>query len=158
MTGTTIVRAPIQDIDLAKWFHGSVEHDRRAADDLAPGFIRAPDGKLMSIQVELIGGSLITHYYIETDASRDKLVLESRSDLATARGPASVYIHWEVSVTAVDGGRSKLTNRVRSNVSQAFVTFLERQDIEIDAFRLQRLPAPGLRALATSIRQAAVGI
>ncbi|MET3521828.1 hypothetical protein [Mesorhizobium abyssinicae] len=157
MTGTTIVRAPIQDIDLAKWFHGSIERDRPVASDLTPDFIRTPDGKLMSIQVELIGGSLVTHYYVETNARRDKLVLESRSDLVTARGPTSVHIHWEISVTAVDGGRSKLTNHVRSNASRAFMSFLERQDIEIDAFRSQRLPTPGLGALATNIRRAAVG-
>lgn len=157
MTGTTIVRASIQDIDLAKWFHGSIERDRPVASDLRPDFVMAPDGKLMSIQVELMGGSLITHYYVETDASRDKLVLESRSDLVTAQGPTSVQIHWEVRVTAVDDGMSKLTNHVRSNASRAFMSFLERQDIEIDAFRSQRLPTPDLGALATSIRRAAVG-
>ncbi|TPK96935.1 hypothetical protein FJ934_08260 [Mesorhizobium sp. B2-4-12] len=155
MTGTTIVEASIDKIDLAQWFHGPVEPHGRSTPALASGSMAAPDGKPMSVQVELIGGSLIMQYYVETNARKDNLVLESHSDLFTSQGPTSIHIRWEVSVTALEGGRSKLTNRVQSRTSQAFMAFLDRQGIEIEAFRSQCLPTPELRALAKSISRAA---
>ncbi|TPK66931.1 hypothetical protein FJ930_23620 [Mesorhizobium sp. B2-4-15] len=158
VTGTTIVHAPLDDIDLVKWFYGSAERDRRLVLDASSEPIMAPDDKRMSIQVELIGGKLMTQYYVETIAKKNTLILESYSNVIAPRGErASMHIRWELSVAELDDGTSKLTNHVQSRASQAFVTFLERQGIGIEAFRSQRLPAPELGALATSIGHAAVG-
>lgn len=155
---TTILHAPVEDIDLVKWFYGSIERDRRLVLDAFPEWIAAPDGKRMSIQVEVIGGRLVMQYYVETTARKDNLVLESHSHVIMSRGQlASMHIRWEVSVAALDGGKSKLTNHVQSRASQAFVAFLDRQGIEIETYRSQRLPTPELGALATSIGHAAVG-
>ena len=99
----------------------------------------APDGKRMSINVEIIGGSLMVQYYVETLGRKDHLALESVSDLTTPTGRTTIHILWEISGKSIDATRCELTNRVRSKAPKEFVTFLDRQGIPLDLFRSQRL-------------------
>ncbi|MGX5802450.1 hypothetical protein ACWGS9_14495 [Bradyrhizobium sp. Arg314] len=139
-SATAIINAPIGKIDIAKWFCAPTERHGHLVADLLAGLTRAPDGKRMSINVELIGGNLMVQYYVEAHASNDHFVLESHSDLFTPKGPTAVHILWELSVKSLDAEISELTNHVRSRASQAFISVLEREGITIDTFRSQRLP------------------
>jgi hypothetical protein len=46
------------------------EHQDCSPAHVAAGFTTAPDGKRMSINVEVIGGSLMVQHYVETLAQR----------------------------------------------------------------------------------------
>ena len=81
------------------------------------------------------------HYCVERLATRDRLIVESVSDLATPTGRTTIRVLWEVSVRSIDTARSVLTSRVRTNVAAEFAEFLSRQGIPLDAFLSQRLPA-----------------
>jgi hypothetical protein len=95
----------------------------------------------MSINVEIIGGSLMVRHYIETSPAKDHLVLDSESDIFTPPGRTTIHVTWKMSVKQIDAGTCEFTNRVRSYATQEMLTFLARQGIPFDQFRAQRQAA-----------------
>ena len=108
---------------------------------IAAGFTTAPDGKRMSINIEIIGGSLMVQHYVETLGRKDHLILDSVSDVFTPTGRTTIHVTWELSVREIGGGECEFTNRVRSYATEEFLIFLARQGIPFDQFRAQRQPA-----------------
>ena len=70
---TAIINAPIDKIDIPEWCFGLSEQEYQGCSPahIAAGFTAAPDGKRMSINVEIIGGSMIVEHYIETLGRKD---------------------------------------------------------------------------------------
>ncbi len=59
---TAIVNAPLDKIDIPAWCFNLSEREYQVsspASHIAAGLTTAPDGKRMSINVEIIGGSLM---------------------------------------------------------------------------------------------------
>ncbi len=139
---TAIINAPIEKIDLPTWAFTLPEHEYQGCSPahIAAGFTTAPDGKRMSINVEVIGGALMVQHYVETLGQKDHLILESVSDLFTPAGRTTIHVLWELSVKAIDGERCEFTNHVRSRATPEFKAFLDRQGIPFDVFRVQRQP------------------
>jgi hypothetical protein len=139
---SAIINAPLDKIDIPKWCFTLPEHEyqRSSPAHVAAGFTTAPDGTRMSINVEVIGGSLMVQHYVEKLSEKDHLILESVSDIFTPTGRTTLNILWELSAKAIDSGRAEFTNHVRSTATKEFVTFLERQGIPFDVFTAQRQP------------------
>ena len=139
---TAIINAPIEKVDIPKWCFTLPEREYQACSPahVAAGFTTTPDGKRMSINVEVIGGSLLVQHYVEKLANKDHLILESESDIFTPTGRTTIHILWELSVKAIDGKRCEFTNHVRSSATEEFLSFLDRQGIPLDVFRSQRQP------------------
>ena len=161
-TATAVVAAPLERIDIGEWWLG--DRDRLGSSArFAAGFTVAPDGKRIAVDVELVGGRLLVHYCVERLALKDRLVLESVSDLAMPAGRTTIRILWEVSLAPIDEASSALTSRVRTSVAAEFAKFLSRQGIPLDAFLSQRLPASVARnerltrVFAAGIERAARG-
>jgi hypothetical protein len=140
---TAIINAPLDKIDIPAWCFKLSEREYQACSPahVAAGFTTAPDGKRMSINVEIIGGSLMVQHYVETLAKKDHLVLDSTSDVFTPTGRTTIHVTWELSVRELGAGRCEFTNRVSSHATEEFMTFLERQGIPFEQFRAQRQPA-----------------
>lgn len=140
---TAIINAPIDQVDIASWCFNLPEHEYRACSPahISAGFTVAPDGKRMSINVEVIGGSLMVQHYVEMLGRKDHLILDSDSDVFTPSGRTTIHVTWELSVKEVDKGRCEFTNRVQSFATEEMLTFLDRQGIPFDQFRAQRQPA-----------------
>jgi hypothetical protein len=140
---TAIINAPIDKIDIPEWCFGLSEQEYQDCSPahIAAGFTTAPDGKRMSINVEIIGGSMIVEHYIETLGRKDHLILDSTSDVFTPTGRTTIHVTWELSVTDAGGGKCEMTNRVQSFATEDLLTFLARQGIPFDQFRAQRQPA-----------------
>jgi hypothetical protein len=85
---TAIINAPINTIDIPAWCFSLPEREYQGCSPahLAAGFTTAPDGKRMSINVEIIGGSLMVQHYVETVGYKDHLILDSISDVFTPSG------------------------------------------------------------------------
>jgi hypothetical protein len=94
----------------------------------------------MSINVEVIGGSLMVQHYVEKLGEMNHLVLESISDVFTPSGRTTIRVVWELSAKSLDDRRSELTNHVMSFATDEMLTFLDRQGIPFDVFRTQRQP------------------
>jgi hypothetical protein len=138
-TATAIIDAAIDRIDIGGWWLAA-QHSLGPSDRVTAGFTGAPDGKRISVDVELVGGRLLAHYCVERLARRNHLILESVSDLVTPTGRTTMRILWEASVASIGANRSALTSRVRTNVAKEFASFLRRQGIPFDAFLSRRLP------------------
>lgn len=72
---SAIINAPIDRVDIPAWCFALTESEYRACSPahIAAGFTTAPDGKRMSINVEMIGGSLMVQHYVETFADKSRL-------------------------------------------------------------------------------------
>jgi hypothetical protein len=95
----------------------------------------------MSINVEIIGGSLMVQHDVETLGQKDHLILDSESDVFTPSGRTKIHVTWELNVKEISKGKCEFTNRVRSYATDEMLTFLARQGIPFDQFRAQRQPA-----------------
>lgn len=139
---SAIVNAPIEKIDLPSWAFTlpDAEYQGCSPAHVAAGFTTAPDGTRMSINVEIIGGSLMVQHYVEKLAEKDRLILESVSDVFTPNGRTTIHVHWELSVRALDGDRCEFTNHVRSRATDAMLTLLDKQGIPFEVFKAQRQP------------------
>lgn len=139
---TASINVPIDKIDIPAWCFSLSEAEYQGCSPahIAAGFTTAPDGRRMSINVEVIGGSLMVQHYVETLGRKDHLILESVSDVFTPAGRTTLHILWEMSVRAIDGERCEFTNHVRSTATDEFRAFLDRQGIPLDVFRSQRQP------------------
>jgi len=140
---TAIINAPIEKIDLPAWCFNLAEHDYQDCSPahVAAGFTTAPQGERMSINVEIIGGSLMVQHYVETLGRKDHLILDSDSDVFTPTGRTKIHVTWELSVKDLGDGKCEFTNRVRSYATDEMLTFLARQGIPFEQFRAQRQPA-----------------
>jgi len=140
---TAIVNAPLGKIDIPTWCFNLPEREYQACSPahVSAGFTTAPDGKRMSINVEIIGGSLMVQHYVETLAQKDHLILDSISDIFTPTGRTTIHVIWELSVRELGTGRCEFTNHVSSYATEEFLTLLARQGIPFEQFRAQRQPA-----------------
>lgn len=163
---TAIINAPLEEIDIPTWCFTLSEKEYQGCSPahVSAGFTTAPDGTRMSINVEIIGGSLMVQHYVEKLAKRDRLILESVSDVFTPSGRTTILVHWELSVKAIDAQRCEFTNRVLSHATDELKALLDHQGIPFDVFRTQRQPMSiahnkGETPLfAASIERAALGI
>lgn len=140
---TAIINAPIDRIDIPQWCFNLPEREYQSCSPahVSAGITTAPNGERMSVNVEVIGGSLMVQHYLEAVSRKDHLVLESDSDVFTPTGRTSIHVTWELSVKELDKGRCEFTNRVRSYATEEMLAFLARQGIPFDQFRAQRQPA-----------------
>ena len=76
---TAIINAPIDKVDIPAWCFSFPEREYQGCSPahIAARFTTAPDGKRMSINVEIIGGSLMVQHYVETLGHKDHLILDS---------------------------------------------------------------------------------
>jgi len=139
---TAIINAPIEKVDIPTWCFNLPEAEYKSCSPahISAGFTTAPDGKRMSINVEMIGGSLMVQHYVETFGGKDHLVLDSDSDVFTPSGRTTIHVTWELSVREVEKGKCEFTNRVRSYATPEMLKFLDQQGIPFDVFRTQRQP------------------
>jgi hypothetical protein len=140
---TAFINAPIEKIDIPAWCFNLSEKEYQGCSPahVSAGFTTAPDGKRMSINVEIIGGSLMVQHFVETLGDKNHLILDSDSDVFTPTGRTRIHVTWELSVKEVGKGQCEFTNRVRSYATEEMLTFLARQRIPFDQFRAQRQPA-----------------
>ena len=140
---SAIVNAPFESIDIPSWCFSLPEKEYQGCSPahIAAGFTTDADGGRMSINVETIGGSLMVQHYVETVGEKDRLVLDSTSDVFTPTGRTTIHVTWELSAKEIAPGKCEFTNRVRSYATDEFMEFIGKQGIPFDLFRAQRQPA-----------------
>ena len=95
----------------------------------------------MSINVEVVGGSLIVQHYVEEIGESDHLRLVSRSDLFTPAGRTKIDVIWELRVRKLDDESCEFANTVHSSAPPELLDFLAGQGLAFDAFRAARRPS-----------------
>jgi hypothetical protein len=138
-----VINAPIEKVDLVDWLFGlpDAEYQRCSPAHIAAGTSRTEDGKRMSINVEMIGGSIVVQHYVEDVAEKHHVRLVSLSDTFSPNGRTRVQVVWELSVRSLDAGRCEFTNRVHGNATDEFHAFLDRHGLPFDAAKQARRQA-----------------
>jgi hypothetical protein len=141
-TATAVINAAIESIDIPAWCYSLRDDEYQACSPahVAGAATMAPDGRRMSLNVEVIGGSMIVQHYVEEIGDPDHLRLSSHSDLFTPSGRTKIGIIWDLRVRKLDDRSCEFTNTVRSSAPPEMVDFLDRQGLAFDAFRAARRP------------------
>ena len=139
---SAIVNAPFESVDIPSWCFTlpESEYQRCSPAHCSAGATTAPDGRRMSINVEILGGSLIVEHYVEEIGERDHLRLASDSDVFTPTGRTKIGVTWDLRVRKIDDKTCEFTNTVRSSATPELLDFLARQGIPLDIFRAARRP------------------
>jgi hypothetical protein len=136
------INAPIEKVDIPSWCFTLSESEYQACSPAhcSAGATTAPDGRRMSINVEIIGGSLMVQHYVEEIAEPDHLRLVSHSDVFTPTGRTKIDVTWDLRVTRIDDTTCEFTNTVHSSAPPEMLDFLGKQGIPLDVFRVTRRP------------------
>ncbi|MBL0742685.1 hypothetical protein [Chryseolinea lacunae] len=128
---TALVHAPFEKINLTEWLFTLRDHEYQAcsAAHLGCGTSVSPEGKRMSLNVELIGGTLLVQHYVEDISLSDHCRVNSISDSISAAGNTTLGITWELKIRKVNDDSCELTNRVVVNFTDAFLTLLQHANI-----------------------------
>lgn len=140
---SSTIHAPIEQVDLPKWCFSMPEAEYQSCSPahVSAGVTTAPDGRRMSINVEVIGGSPMVQHYVEEIAEPHHLRLISTSDVFTPAGRIKVGVIWDLSVKKIDAVTCEFTNQVHSAFTPELLDTLAKQGIPPDVFRSGRKPA-----------------
>ena len=94
----------------------------------------------MSINVEILGGSMMVQHYVEEIGKPDHLRLVSNSDVFTSTGRTKIGVIWDLAVREIDEQTCEFTNTVQSSFTPELTDFLAMQGIPLDVFRAGRKP------------------
>lgn len=89
----------------------------------------------MSINVEILGGSLMVQHYVEEIGEPHHLRLVSNSDIFPPSGRTKVRVIWDLSVKRIDDKTCEFTNMVHSAATPELVDFLGKQGIPWGVFQ-----------------------
>lgn len=136
------IEAPIEKVDIPAWCFTLSESEYQACSPAhcAAGVTTAPDGRRMSINVEVLGGSVMVQHYVEEIGQPDHLRLVSDSDVFTPTGRIKVGVIWDLRVQKVDDARCEFTNTVHSTTTPELMDFLGKQGIPFEVFQAARRP------------------
>jgi hypothetical protein len=139
---SAIINAPIEKINIPEWAFNLPEAEYQGC---SPAHVSAaqtigPDGRRMSINVEVLGGSPMVQHYQEALSKPDHLVLTSFSDVFSPTGRLVIHVQWELSVKAISATQCEFTNRVVTHATEEMKHSLERQGIPFELFKAQRQP------------------
>jgi hypothetical protein len=136
------INAPIDRVDIPTWCFTLPELEYQACSPAhcSAGSTTAPDGRRMSINVEILGGSLMVQHYIEEIGQPDHLRLVSNSDVFTPTGRTKIGVIWDLSVKRIDDKSCEFTNAVHSSATPELIDFLGKQGIPWEVFKSARKP------------------
>lgn len=139
---SAIINAPIEKIDIPAWCFSMPEAEYQSCSPAhcSAGVTTSPDGKRMSINVELLGGSPMVQHYVEDVSEPDHLRLVSDSDVFTPTGRIKVGVVWDLRVSKIDEYSCEFTNTVHSTSTPQLLEFLSRQGIPWEVFKAARKP------------------
>jgi hypothetical protein len=139
---TAMINAPIEKINLPEWAFNLSEAEYQGCSPahVAAGKTMGADGRRMSINVDLLGGTPMVQHYQETISEPDHLVLTSFSDVFAATGHFVMHVQWELSVKAISATQCEFTNRVVTHATEDMMRGLQKQGIPFDLFKAQRQP------------------
>ena len=136
------INAPIESVDIPSWCFTLPESEYQCASPPhnACGATTTPDGRRMSINVEILGGSLMVQHYVEELGEPDHLRLVSHSDLFTPTGRTKVGVIWDLRVKKIDDHTCEFTNTVHSFATPELLDFLGQQGMPWEVFQAARTP------------------
>ncbi|MEU8936083.1 hypothetical protein AB0D30_40120 [Streptomyces sp. NPDC048409] len=145
-TETALIHAPLAAVDIGDWLLNlpDKEYQRCAPPDhKAVGYTTSDDGRPMSINVEMIGTSLVIQHYVGEVVSPQHCHMVSLSDVLTPHGWTTVEVTWDLSVEDNGDGTLIYTNQVTSRPTVENMAFNEENGITFEQAAAARQAASG---------------
>jgi hypothetical protein len=141
------IDVPFETVDIADWLFNLPEAEYKRCcppDHIAAGSTTTDDGRLMSINVEMIGTGLVVQHYVAEDATPSYCKMNSISDVFTPTGERTqVNVIWELIAEPIEGNRTRYTNRVTCHPTDAFMDFIEKHGQTFEQAAAARQAAGG---------------
>jgi hypothetical protein len=122
-----VIQAPIEKVNIAEWlFHlPEAEYCRCCPPDhISCASTTTDDGTPMSINVEMIGKTLMIQHYVAETVTPSLCRMVSTSDAFTPNGRTRVQVIWTLSVKKIDETSCEYTNSVLAHPTQEFMEFI----------------------------------
>lgn len=130
-----IIHAPIEKVDIAAWLFNLPEAEYCRCcppDHISCGTTSTDDGKKMSINVEMIGKTLMIQHYVADIATPSLCRMVSTSDAFTPNGRTRVQIIWTLSVKKIDDKSCQYTNSVVAHPTSEFMEFIAKHNMTFE--------------------------
>jgi hypothetical protein len=127
-----IVSAPIDHVDISDWlFHlTSAEYQRCCPPaHIAAGTNTGEDGRPISINIEVIGDSLIIHQYVGEVTEPHHCLMVSTSDVFNPQGRTTSHVVWDLSVEPLDAQSCEYVNRITATATDEFIAFIAEHGV-----------------------------
>jgi hypothetical protein len=136
-----IIQAPLEDVDIAGWLFtlSEAEYCRCCPPDhIACAATTTDDGRKMSINVEMIGKTLMIQHYVAETATASRCRMVSTSDAFTPNGRTRVQVIWTLSVKRIDDNSCEYTNSVVAHPTAEFLVFIAKHNLRFEDAAAQR--------------------
>jgi hypothetical protein len=130
-----VINAPLANIDIADWLFNLPEAEYQRCcppDHISCGATATDDGKKMSINVEMIGKTLMIQHYIAEVVTPTLCRMVSTSDAFTPNGHTRVQVIWTLSARRVDDKTCEYTNSVVAHPTAEFMDFIAKHSISFE--------------------------
>ena len=130
-----VMNVPIDKVDIAAWlFHlPEAEYQRCCPPDhISCATTSTDDGIPMSINVEVIGKTLMIQHYVAETATPTLCRMVSTSDAFTPNGRTRVQVIWTLSAKKIDDQTCEYTNGVVAHPTQEFMDFIAAHNMTFE--------------------------
>ena len=137
---------PFDKIDIATWLKTLPDHEyQRCApgDHKAAGYTTDDDGTPMSINIEMIGTSLVVQQYRYEIAETHHCHMVSISDVLTPHGWTTQQVNWDLKMEKINDNRARYVNSVVSHPTEEFLEFIKEQGQTFEEAAAARQDASG---------------
>lgn len=129
------IHCPIEKVDIAAWLFRLPEAEYCRCcppDHISCGTTSTDSGTPMSINVEMIGKTLMIQHYAAEVATPSLCRMISTSDAFTPAGHTRVQVIWTLSVRPMDAKSCEYTNSVVAHPTQEFMDFIAAHDMSFE--------------------------
>ncbi len=130
-----IIKVPIEKVDIADWLFKLPEAEYQrccAPDHISCGATLTDDGKPMSINVEMIGKTLMIQHYVAEVATASFCRMVSVSDVFAPNGRTRVQVIWTLSVKRIDDQSCEYANSVVAHPTAEFMRFIAERKMTFE--------------------------
>src|SRR5215469_16030986 len=122
------IHVPIEKVDIPAWCFGLSESEYQSCSPahVSAAVTTAPDGRRMSINVEVLGGSPMVQQYVEEIGEPHHPRLISNSDVFTPTGRVKVDVSWDLRVKRIDDSTCEFANMVHSSFTPELLNSLAK--------------------------------
>jgi hypothetical protein len=131
-----VIHAPVEKVDIAGWLFSLPEAEYRRCcppDHISCGATSSDEGVPMSINVEMIGQTLMIQHYVAEEHTPSLCRMVSTSDAFTPGGRTRVQVIWTLSVRSIDANSCEYTNSVVAHPTAEFMEFIARHNLSFEA-------------------------
>ena len=130
-----VISVPIEKIDIADWLFTLPEAEYQRCcppDHISCGATFTDDNIRMSINVEMVGQTLMIQHYVAETATPQLCRMVSTSDAFTPNGRTRVQVIWTLSVERIAEAICKYTNSVVAHPTEVFMDFIAKHKLAFD--------------------------